>query len=304
MGKIAFLFAGQGAQYVGMGEDLYKKSPAAKRVFDMAEALRPGTIEMCFAGPKEQFNDTVNTQPCLYTMNLACAEAVKEAGVIPIGVAGFSLGELSAAAFAGMVSYEDGFLAVCERAKLMAQAAEKTPGSMVAVLKLDAAKVEEVAAAFAHAYPVNYNSATQTVVAVGLSEKEAFVDAVKAAGGRAMPLAVSGAFHSPFMENAAEGFLAHMEDIKICMPNMPLYSNVNAVPYAVNADMKKQLSAQIKSPVLWQQTMHNMQQDGFDTFIEVGAGKTLTGLLGKIGGAKIAANVQDLGSLAALVAML
>lgn len=299
MGKVAFLFAGQGAQYVGMGEDLYHNSPAAKRVFDMAEALRPGTIAMCFAGPKEQLNDTIHTQPCLYTMNLACAEAAKEAGVVPAGVAGFSLGELSAAAFAGMYSYADGFLAVCERAKLMAQAAVQNPGSMVAVLRLEATKVEEIAATFSHAYPVNYNCSTQTVVAIEQSEKEAFINAVKEAGGRAMPLAVSGAFHSPFMESAAEGFLAYIKGVEMKAPTMPLYSNVNALPYNGEADIKKQLSAQIKSPVLWQQTIETMQQDGFDTFVEVGAGKTLTGLLGKIGGAEVALHVQDAESLAA-----
>ena len=143
MRKIAFLFAGQGAQYPGMGRELYESSPAARKVFDMAERLRPGTLEQCFFGTAEELSRTINTQPCLFAMDLACAEALKEAGIQADSCAGFSLGEVAACAFCGLLSYEDAFRLVCRRAELMDAAAGKHPGGMSAILKLDAETVQD-----------------------------------------------------------------------------------------------------------------------------------------------------------------
>ncbi|MGN1050706.1 MAG: ACP S-malonyltransferase, partial [Acutalibacteraceae bacterium] len=136
MGKIAFVFSGQGAQYTGMGKDFYENSPKAREVFHMADSLRPGTSDQCFYADSETLAITENTQPCLFTCDLAAAEAVKEKGIVPDFVAGFSLGEIAAVGFSGILSYEDAFRLVCKRAEYMNECAEKTPGAMVAVMKL------------------------------------------------------------------------------------------------------------------------------------------------------------------------
>ena len=165
MGKVAFLFAGQGAQHPGMCADLIAAEPAARAVFDAADAVRPGTTEQCLSGTKEELAQTINTQPCVFAADLACARALAAHGVTPDVVAGFSLGEVAALTFAGAYSDERGFGLVCHRAELMADAAEKNPGARRAVVKLDAQTVERLAAEAGEAWPVNYNSPLQTVVA-------------------------------------------------------------------------------------------------------------------------------------------
>ncbi|MBO5667044.1 MAG: ACP S-malonyltransferase, partial [Firmicutes bacterium] len=164
MGKIAFVFSGQGAQYPGMGKSIYEGSEAAREIFRISEQLRPGTTAQCFEGTKEELTLTVNTQPCLYTVDLAIASAVKEAGIIPDAAAGFSLGEVAALTFAGVMTKEDGFRLVMERGQLMHQAAENHPGTMAAVMRLTPEQVADLAEKHG-LWPVNYNSAAQTVVA-------------------------------------------------------------------------------------------------------------------------------------------
>ena len=162
MGKVAFLFAGQGAQHPGMCADLIESEAAARAVFDAADAVRPGTTEQCLSGTKEELSQTINTQPCVFAADLACARALEARGVTPDVVAGFSLGEVAALTFAGAYTDEQGFELVCHRAELMADAAEKNPGAMRAVVKLDSATVERLAAEAAGedgaCWPVNYNS--------------------------------------------------------------------------------------------------------------------------------------------------
>ena len=157
MGKIAFVFAGQGAQYSGMGRSLCEVSPAAQAVFDVADKLRPGTSQQCFTAPVEELSLTENTQPCLYCVDLAAAKALEEAGVSPDYVAGFSLGEIAALSFAGVFAPEQGFDFVCRRGKAMQAAGEANPGAMAAVLKLSNQQVEELCAGFEKVWPVNYN---------------------------------------------------------------------------------------------------------------------------------------------------
>lgn len=280
MGKIAFIFSGQGAQYSGMGKELYESSPAAKAVYDMADSIREGTSKQCFEGTTEELCKTVNTQPCVFTADLAAAYALVEKGIKPDCVAGFSLGEISALAFSKMLSDEEAFRLVCKRGELMDKAATENPGAMAAVMKITPQQVEEVCAQFDSTYPVNYNSPAQTVVATTSENADSFCEAVKNAGGRAKLLAVSGAFHSPFMAKAAEGLAEYMENIEFSEPQTVIYSDVTAKPY--EGDYKALVKAQVESPVKWQTIVENMIEDGVDTFIEVGVGKTLTGLVKRI----------------------
>lgn len=291
MGAVAFVFAGQGAQYPGMGRELCEISAAAKAVFDLADSIRPGTAAQCFDGTQGELSETVNTQPCVYCADLAAALALRQAGIAPAAVAGFSLGEVAALTFAGVFSQEDGFRFVCERAKLMQQAAQRQESCMAAVLKLSAREVEAICEKFSASYPVNYNCPGQTVVALAKPLLPQFTAEVQAAGGRAVPLAVSGGFHSPFMSQAAAGLLPVLEQIPMNRPRLPVYANTTAAPYP--KEMRETLASQVDHPVQWQKTVEAMISDGIGTFLEVGPGRTLSGLIKKISPAARVFHVED-----------
>lgn len=280
MGGVSFLFSGQGDQFPGMGQNLYETYPAARDAFDLCESLRPGTLEQCFRGTAEELKETRNTQPCLFAMELAAAAVLEEKGIVPEAAAGFSLGEVTAAAFTSIVDRETGFRLVCKRGALMQAAAEQFDTSMAAVVKLTPETVQALCSRYSQVYPVNFNCPGQITVS-GLAEQmTAFAADVKAAGGRAIPLKVGGAFHSPFMAQAAQAFADELANAAMSKGRMPLYSNVTARPY--EEDPRDLLSRQIASPVLWERIIRNMADAGMDTFIEIGPGKTLTNMVKKI----------------------
>ena len=280
MSKIAFVFSGQGAQAPGMGKELYDCSPAAKAVFDLADSIRPGTSQQCFEGTQEELNVTINTQPCLFACDLAAAKAAQERGIQPDCAAGFSLGEAAAIAFSGMLTEAEAFSMVCKRAELMNEAAQKNPGAMAAVMKLSPQQVETLCGPIENAWPVNYNSPKQTVVAASADTIDQVVEAASAQRGRAVKLAVSGAFHSPLMHSAADGLREYLASVSLREERLPVYANLTAEPYG--EDKKETMAAQCENPVQWQKTIENMIANGVDTFIEVGVGKTLVGLIKKI----------------------
>lgn len=278
--KIAFCFPGQGSQYPGMGKELYESNSAAQAVFDRIEKLRPGILELCFSGTPEELSQTKNTQPALYACQMATYAAVRDLGIEPDMFAGFSLGEISALAASGSVSLEDGLKIVSARAALMQEEAELQDTSMAAVLRLDAAQVEELCAQIPETYPVNYNCPGQTVVACKTASLPALRELVSAAGGKALPLKVNAGFHSPFMGRAAARFREVLDGFELKEACAPLYSNLSAYEY--EGDYADLCAAQINHPVRWEELVRNMHEAGATHFIEIGPGKVLSGLISKI----------------------
>ncbi len=291
MGKVAFLFAGQGAQAPGMGRSLEEASPAAKAVFDMAERLRPGTRKQCFEGTKEELSLTLNTQPCLFCVDLAAAEALRERGIAPAVVAGFSLGEIPALCFAGMLSMEEAFQLVCMRAKAMQACAEKRDGGMMAVVGLLKEAAEDLCDRLGGLYAVNDNCPGQLVVAGPKGKLTEMAEKVRQAGGRGIALPVSGAFHSPDMAGAQAALETHLAKVPLGAPRMPVIANLTAKPYA--PPYEETLARQAAHPVRWQDTLRHMAAEGVTTFVEVGPGRTLSGFVRKTLPEAAALNVED-----------
>ncbi len=328
MSKIAFVFAGQGAQKPGMGKELYEGFPEAKAVFDAVELKRPGTLSLCFEGEQEDLNLTINTQPCLFAVDLACARALESMGVFAEGAAGFSLGEIPALAYCGLLSEADALELVMTRAAAMHQAGNQSQGEMYAVLKLLDTEVEAICKTIKDVWPVNYNFSRQTVVACTAQAGPELVEKLTAAGGDCRKLRVSGAFHSPLMAPAAEAVKKKVSQLNFEAPEIPLYANATAKVYGSPAATKIPASTanpetlafaynpespassdnpadliveQITHPVQWKKTIENMISDGFDTFIEVGAGRALSGLIRKINPEVKTFNVSDMMTLQSTV---
>ena len=283
MAKIGIIFPGQGAQYPGMGEKLYEAYPEIRELYENAEKIFPGITEISFHGTADDLKKTENTQPALYLAELSAALILKKNGIEASALAGFSLGEIPALSFGGAFDYIEGFRIVCKRGEFMST----DPGvetAMAAVLKLDGETVEKICASHSGLYPVNYNCPGQITVS---GTKEALNDAkaeFTEAGGRVIPLAVSGAFHSPFMDKASEEFGAFLSTCDIKSPVTTVYANRNAAPYE---NVVETMQAQINHPVLWEKTVRAMAESGVDTFIEVGPGQTLSKFVQKtVPGAK------------------
>lgn len=283
MAKIGIIFPGQGAQYPGMGEKLYEAYPEIRELYENAEKIFPGITEISFHGTADDLKKTENTQPALYLAELSAALILKKNGIEASALAGFSLGEIPALSFGGAFDYIEGFRIVCKRGEFMSA----DPGvetAMAAVSKLDGETVEKICASHSGLYPVNYNCPGQITVS---GTKEALNDAkaeFTEAGGRVIPLAVSGAFHSPFMDKASEEFGAFLSTCDIKSPVTTVYANRDAAPYE---NVVETMQAQINHPVLWEKTVRAMAESGVDTFIEVGPGQTLSKFVQKtVPGAK------------------
>ena len=273
MGKVAFVFSGQGAQHVGMGKEFYETFNPVADLFDIAEVERPGTLAQLFEGDGTELKQTQNTQPCLYLADMAAALALMENGIEPEGLAGFSLGEIPALAIGGAYTQADGF-------QIVAKAGEGQDVSMMAVVKLPIEQVEALCKPYDKIFPVNYNSPVQLVVSGDKAQLEALAADVKAQKGRGIMLAVSGAFHSPYMTPAVEPFGKELDAFDVQLPEIPVYANYTAAPY--EGDPKATMLEQINHPVQWVKLIRRMAEDGFDTFIECGVGNTLQKLISQI----------------------
>ena len=291
MSRIAFVFAGQGAQRIGMGLDLRSRFLSVNRLFELAETKRGDVVSLLLNGPKDELDKTIHTQPALFLADLACAYALAEAGIEADGAAGFSLGEVAAACYAGLMEEQQAFDFVCFRAQTMQACAEKDKGAMFAVVKLSASDAEAICGTIQQVFPANYNHPAQTVVACAEDSVEEFQRRVAEAGGKVIRLAVNGAFHSPFMDAAASDIANYLEKEHLGEVHIPLYANATGEVYD---NPKELLARQVNHPVLWQKTIENMIADGFDVFIEVGPGKTLAGLIGKIDTSVKVHNVSDI----------
>ena len=281
----AFVFPGQGAQFVGMGKDLYENNPTAKEMFDKAnEILGFNITDLMFNGTDEDLRQTKVTQPAIFLHSVILAKTMGD-DFNPDMVAGHSLGEFSSLVAAGALSFEDGLRLVSARAQAMQKACEKTPSTMAAVLALPDAKVEELCASVTEGVvvPANYNCPGQIVISGSIEGVDAACAKMLEAGAkRALKLKVGGAFHSPLMEPARAELADAIAHTNFHAPKCPVYQNVNAEPQTDPETIKQNLIAQLTAPVRWTQTVQNMVAAGADTFVEVGPGAVLLGLVKKI----------------------
>lgn len=282
--KIAFLFSGQGAQYPGMMKDLCDTDEAARKVFEQADkALGRSISQVCFEGTQEDLNLTHNTQPCMLAGDLAAGMVLRAKGIEPDAVAGFSLGEYAALAFAGAIPVEEAFRVVQIRADAMQEAVAPGEGAMAAFVGATAEQVEQLCAKVTKGYVVaaNYNSPVQTVVSGTAAGVDEACELAEAEGLRSIKLAVSAPFHCALMEPAAMRLGEEFKAIPFADPSVPVYMNVDGKPITTAAPVADLLVKQAMNPVRWVQTLENMQAAGIDTFIECGPGKTLSGLVKK-----------------------
>jgi [acyl-carrier-protein] S-malonyltransferase len=279
----AFVFPGQGAQFTGMGKDIYEANPKAKKLFDEADKILGFAIsQIMFAGTAEELKQTNVTQPAVFIHSVAVA--LSQDSQKPEMVAGHSLGEFSSLVANQTLSFEDALKLVSKRAQAMQKACEMNPSTMAAILGLDDKVVEEICASIDEVVvAANYNCPGQLVISGSMKGIEIACEKMKAAGAkRALPLQVGGAFHSPLMEPAREELAAAIEATKFSVPFCPVYQNVNGLPSTDTSVIKKNLISQLTAPVRWTQSVQNMTKDGATHFIECGPGKVLQGLVKKI----------------------
>ena len=284
----AFVFPGQGAQFVGMGKDLYENNEKAKELFEKAnEILGYRITDIMFEGTDEDLKQTKVTQPAVFLHSVISAICLGD-DFNPEMVAGHSLGEFSALVAAGALSFEDGLKLVYARAMAMQKACEAQPSTMAAIIGLPNEKVEEVCAEVSKmgkgvCGPANYNNPDQLVISGDIDAINEACEQLKAAGAkRALPLKVGGAFHSPLMQPAKDELQAAIEKTEFSTPKCPIYQNVDALPHTDAAEIKQNLIAQLTSSVRWSQIVEHMIADGATDFTECGPGKALQGMIAKI----------------------
>lgn len=297
--KIAALFSGQGAQFVGMGKDLYDNFDIAKKYFDLADdVLGQSLKKICFEGPDEELKKTENTQPAILTMSYICYKILEDNGIKPDVFAGFSLGEYSALTGAGYLKFEDSLKLVRERGLIMDKAVTTLDGGMAAILGLEDEVVENICDKVDGVVTaVNYNCPKQLVIS---GETSAVAKACKLAEDegalRTVILNVSGPFHSPLLEKASTELKNYLDSVDFNDSSQRVLSNVTA-DYHTSSELKKLLVKQMHSPVKWRKSIEKLIAEGYETFVEVGPGKTLTGFMRSIDRKKKALNVGDLASL-------
>jgi [acyl-carrier-protein] S-malonyltransferase len=290
MPQVAFLFPGQGAQAVGMGRQLCESLPAARRLFDeAAEVLGYDLAEVCRNGPAERLNSTAVSQPAIFVSSLAALESLKatQPDVVAscVGTAGLSLGEYTALVFAGALSFRDGLRVVRRRGEAMQAASDANPGAMVSVLGPDEAAVRDLcekARGGDVLVLANYLCPGNTVLSGGRAACEAVERLADSAGGRAIRLAVAGAFHTTLMKPADEAVARALAEVELRPPRVPVWSNVDAAPHTDPEAIRGLLVRQVVEPVLWEKAMRNLLAAGFDRFYEIGPGRVLAGLLKRV----------------------
>jgi [acyl-carrier-protein] S-malonyltransferase len=288
--KTAFLYPGQGAQYVGMGVSLATSLPAAKALFDQASAvLGYDLLAVCTNGPPEKLNATDVSQPAIFVASLAALESLRQAEPAAaddvIATAGLSLGEYTALVFAGAISFADGLAVVRERGRAMQAAAVATPSGMISALLIDMPKVEEVvkeASAAGRIWIANYLCPGNTVLSGEISAIDSAEKLIEAKGGKPVRLPVAGAFHTDLMKPADQELAAALAKAEIRSPTIPVWSNVDAQAHADPGEIRPLLVRQVLNPVRWEETMRNLLAAGVERFYEIGPGKVLAGLLKRI----------------------
>jgi [acyl-carrier-protein] S-malonyltransferase len=290
MARVAFLFPGQGAQSVGMARDLCASLPQARQLFDQASALLGyDLLDVCVNGPAERLNSTVVSQPALFTASLAALESLKQSnpqvGEECVAAAGLSLGEFTALTFAGALTFEEGLRLVQRRGESMQAAADLVPSGMVSALILEQAKVEELCAAARQneiLQIANFLCPGNCAVSGHRSACDRLEPLVTEAGGRAVRLAVAGAFHTPLMKPAGEAMAKVFASVPLVPPRLPVWSNVTAQPHGGPEEIRTLLQRQITEPVRWEETMRQLLAAGCERFYEIGPGRVLAGLLKRI----------------------